>query len=264
MDPLKTVRTSAPKSIRRRLAKTPLKWTYDTLRSSAFYTDARMRLTEINRVSFDTELGEFSMLIPETASGLVVEKTSQPGGYEPGLVETLADVLSEDDTIFDVGAGFGYNGALARAAGVDQLRIHLFEANSFRAELCRRNHPRANVTNCFVADGDIGNLALDPYVRREEPPTVALVDVEGAELDALRGMCRTLSKFRPALLVELHPELLANEGQSVGDVYEYLREFDYELSVTNHRVRDGEWTNDVENPDVSTEAYTPTYLLKAA
>lgn len=263
MDPLETARKTLPTPVRRRLAETPVNRVFDDLRSSKFYSAVRKRLTEADRVSFDTGLGEFSLLVSGDANGLLVEKAGQPGGYEPGLVETLADTLSEDDTVFDVGGGFGYNGALARAAGIAQHRIHLFEADRLKADFCRRNHPGATVTNCFVGDGDLGTLAIDAYVRRADPPTVVLIDIEGAEFDALMGMYRTLSTYHPVLLVELHPELLDEGGRSIDDIYRYLRDLDYDLAAMNHRVRDGEWSDDIDTPDVSSEAYTPTFLLTA-
>lgn len=262
MDPLNTVRRTVPAPVRHRLEGSSVHGAYDAIRSSSLYAAAQRQSTDVRRVSFDTALGDVPLLVPETA-GLIAEKVDHPGGYEPGLVETLAETLSADDVVFDVGAGFGYNAALARTAGVPQSRLHLFEANAFKADVCRQNHPRANLSKCVIGDGDVGNLAVDAYADRRTNPSVVLVDIEGAEFDALKGMYRTLTESRPTLLVELHPELLEERGVELDRVYDYLWTFGYELSVANHRVPDAEWSDDPENPDVSREAYTPTFTLRA-
>jgi FkbM family methyltransferase len=47
--------------------------------------------------------------------------------------------------------------------------------------------------------------ALDDLVRSEKmrPPTFVKIDVEGAELDVLRGMTSTLAEFQPTLVYEV-------------------------------------------------------------
>jgi len=65
--------------------------------------------------------------------------------------------------------------------------------------------------------------ALDDLVRDGEiaPPDVVKMDVEGAELDALRGMAEIVRGHRPAIVAELHGDqsafvaLLAESGYEV-------------------------------------------------
>jgi hypothetical protein len=59
----------------------------------------------------------------------------------------------------------------------------------------------------------------------DEPPTVVKIDVEGAELSALRGLSRTLSNDVCRLIYcEIHPAALAERGNSATNVRECLRE----------------------------------------
>lgn len=50
------------------------------------------------------------------------------------------------------------------------------------------------------------------------------LDVEGAELDALRGAERTIRRCRPVIMVELKDRLLARRGTSSAETIAYLTE----------------------------------------
>jgi FkbM family methyltransferase len=49
-------------------------------------------------------------------------------------------------------------------------------------------------------------LALDTWIAQAEqaPPSLVKIDIEGAEIRALRGMRETLRSARPTLIIELH------------------------------------------------------------
>ncbi|MDQ6810931.1 MAG: FkbM family methyltransferase [Actinomycetota bacterium] len=65
-------------------------------------------------------------------------------------------------------------------------------------------------------------LALDSWLAETDqpPPKVIKIDVEGAEVGALRGMTATLRSARPALIIEPH-----GTGEELGEV---LDDVDYE------------------------------------
>ena len=55
------------------------------------------------------------------------------------------------------------------------------------------------------------------------------LDIEGAELRALRGAERTLRRDHPALLMEATEETLATQGASAAVLLKYIRQFGYEI-----------------------------------
>lgn len=55
------------------------------------------------------------------------------------------------------------------------------------------------------------------------------IDVEGAELNVLRGMKSTLQNYHPGILVEVHPQQLESFGFSSSAVIEFLSEFGYQI-----------------------------------
>jgi FkbM family methyltransferase len=52
----------------------------------------------------------------------------------------------------------------------------------------------------------VSRVAIDDLVESGalRPPSAVKLDVEAAELEALRGMRRTIERYRPALMIELH------------------------------------------------------------
>jgi FkbM family methyltransferase len=80
-------------------------------------------------------------------------------------------------------------------------------------------------------------VALDSWIAEtgQAPPSVVKIDVEGAEVGALRGMAGTLLSAKPALLIELH-----NTRAEVADL---LDEIGYEHAPieSDAPTREGPW-----------------------
>lgn len=61
------------------------------------------------------------------------------------------------------------------------------------------------------------------------------IDVEGFEARVLRGAERSLRTFHPILLIELMPEQLERAGSTAAEVASLLRDYGYELYVSNRK-----------------------------
>lgn len=89
---------------------------------------------------------------------------------------------------------------------------------------------------------------LDGFCQREELwPTFVKIDVEGYEVEVLKGAGRLLATL-PGLAIELHPQLLARRGQRVEEVFPLLQPFGYELWV--------QWKEDLEPEPYRGESIT--------
>jgi hypothetical protein len=59
------------------------------------------------------------------------------------------------------------------------------------------------------------------------PPTLVKIDVDGAELDVLHGATDTLRNHSPAILLELHTDLLEQRGHDPAEVTGLLKRLGY-------------------------------------
>lgn len=157
------------------------------------------------------------------------------GTTEPEFQEAFAARVAPGDTVYDVGANVGFYTVLAaRLTGPDG-RVVAFEPFAASAERARANAARNGFAHVEVveaavaeapgtawlafsdnpvthalgargADGvEVPVTSLDAFVAGGgPPPSVIKLDVEGAEIEALRGMAGVLRDHRPALLVEVH------------------------------------------------------------
>jgi FkbM family methyltransferase len=83
-----------------------------------------------------------------------------------------------------------------------------------------------------LAEAPIRVTTLDDEVRELGlVPTFVKIDVEGAELDVLKGAAQVLSRDRPRLLLSLHPRRLAQVGLDCDAVRQWLTARDYQWRV---------------------------------
>jgi len=80
-----------------------------------------------------------------------------------------------------------------------------------------------------LAKGQVRVTTLDQDIeeRKLPVPTFIKIDVEGFELDVLRGAARTLARERPSLFVEIHGETLAAKRTNAAAVVQFLHEAGY-------------------------------------
>jgi hypothetical protein len=62
-------------------------------------------------------------------------------------------------------------------------------------------------------------------------PSLVKIDIEGFELEALKGADLLLSSIRPKLLMEIHPGQLTLCGGSEDELFQRLREHQYHWAI---------------------------------
>jgi FkbM family methyltransferase len=186
--------------------------------------------------------------------------------YEPGTFRFLRQVLRPGDAALDVGAHIGlFTVVMARLVG-PAGRVFSFEPTpttrrvlertvrlnrcsdrvEVRAEAVTRVSGRADFfdtgdvasnSNSLVASGrhrrqfSVDAVAVDEFLSARKLSVGFLkIDVEGAELDALRGAEQTLRRDRPAVALALHPDGVRRSGGSLHEIWRLL--VDHRLAVT--------------------------------
>jgi FkbM family methyltransferase len=83
---------------------------------------------------------------------------------------------------------------------------------------------------------EVDVTTLDEFVASNHtPPDCIKIDVEGYELEVLRGAVATLKTYRPIIFLELHPHQLQSNGNSVGAVIDLLAGIPYAVLGTDLR-----------------------------
>lgn len=182
--------------------------------------------------------------------------------HEPGTRRLLEAVLRPGMTVVDVGANIGYHALLAARRVGEGGRVLAVEPSAVNLEHLRANVERNALPwvrvlpvaagaqrgrRSFHHRADSGHSGLFPHPREatmeveevEEAPLDELIsgpvdlvkiDVEGGEVEVLRGMERILEENpRIRLLVEWSPQLLTAAGREPGALEAELRRHGFAL-----------------------------------
>ena len=180
------------------------------------------------------------------------------GSWEGGYTRAIQRILEPGMVVLDVGANIGWYTLMCAHAVGPTGRVHAFEPVPEEVDRLRRN-VRLNALSqvsvhevavsdavgvtcigetrdagaTWVGEGDreVRTTTLDAFVDRQRLSRVDFVkmDIEGAEVLALRGAQRLLRELRPRLMVEVEPKPLSRFGFRPGDVLDALRRADYSL-----------------------------------
>jgi FkbM family methyltransferase len=181
----------------------------------------------------------------------------------------IAALRERDGKIFvDVGANIGLI-SLGVLSELPNLKIYAFEPGPHQRELFARTIHENHLEHAIILSSDaLGESAgtatfythdtkhvsgdgfvdtgragetrevlevsvstLDRWWRRMKRPEVAVLklDIEGAELLALRGGQELIRSCQPTIFIEIHPKNLENYPYSANDVAAFLRDLGYKL-----------------------------------
>lgn len=187
------------------------------------------------------------------------------GDYERDQMNTIRRVirsLPEPGTFFDVGANIGWH-TVVLGREFPALVVHAFEPIESHRALLEKNllangvkaavvHPVAlsnfigsdrfyvdpslgvnaasvrHSTSDDVIEVDVDVTSMDRCVRDlKVRPHVVKCDVEGAELLVLKGAHETLSRYRPAVFVEMLRQWAAAYDYHPNDLISFMAELGY-------------------------------------
>jgi FkbM family methyltransferase len=156
------------------------------------------------------------------------------GSFEYEKQLAFRRAVSRGDVVYDLGAHVGFYTLLASVLAGEAGHVYSFEPLAANAAILRRHLEMNRIRNCTVfqeavaasdgtarfdpsSSGDLAHLsetgtetvktvALDSLfaVGQLRAPRVVKIDVEGAELEALRGAVRLMEAHRPVILLATH------------------------------------------------------------
>jgi len=90
----------------------------------------------------------------------------------------------------------------------------------------------ADGSTLFRREVEVEVVALDEFLPNLRPDLVK-VDVQGWELEVLRGLSRLLTAAHPALYLEYWPEGFRRAGYAAGDLVAFVRQHGYRLQLAD-------------------------------
>lgn len=188
--------------------------------------------------------------------------------YSREILEVFRCYAKPGDTVIDVGAHIGYftlflaelvgphgqvysfepdaraRSFLARSisgSGMDWIDVSPFalatgrgSVKFFLAKGLGSSSAVKSVQQLDAEETAIQTVSLDELVDQGSvagPIRVVKIDVEGYELDAIRGMAKVLREHRPVMVVEVNQEMLHARGESPASLFALLTSLDYRLEA---------------------------------
>lgn len=217
----------------------------------------------------------FDLLINPAIDNGVEHSLYYFGTYEKGTLHFIRQHLKPGEVFLDIGANIGLMSLFAAQCAGTQGKVYSFEANPDTAKILRYNIHLNQSHNIEVVEKAIGNAhgSIKIYANwsvnrggatlikpkeegasyqveltrmddfeylQTQPVAMAKIDVEGFELDVLKGMHKLLSRPEaPALIVECSADR-NNHYESVYQIYDYIKSVNhyriYKLSHTKERM----------------------------
>jgi FkbM family methyltransferase len=124
-------------------------------------------------------------------------------------------------------------GSAARESGLaDRIRLeHMWVAADSTGEVVGAIDPSGFFSQ-GLGERVVPRTAIDDFVDATGVrPTMLKIDVDGAELDAVKGAARTLREARPEIFLELHHDLLERVGIAPATVVQLLQAAGYRFET---------------------------------
>lgn len=203
---------------------------FDTIQESVSFVSGNLpRITNIYQKLAD---GRSAEIYTTAQAARIFRKRGAMGSYRSPAqyIEPEIAPLGRGETVFICGAGNGAAAIEVDRAALASPEIHLFEPDSENfSSLCRR---MGHIPNVRCVESGVGHrserlpfcggmgenatfslpgeqtaavTAIDDYVERTGAvPSFITMDIEGWELEALRGAEKTILRHRPRLAVSLY------------------------------------------------------------
>jgi FkbM family methyltransferase len=167
--------------------------------------------------------------------------------HEPLTTRVIKKIITRGMTVIDLGANIGYYTLIESKLVGSEGKIVAVEPNSENIKFLKLNIQKNGIKNVTVIEAAIGDrdgfdtlhlsetsnwhsMISNPSLKQlnsvevkvrqldnlieELGVSVSLIrmDIEGYEINVIRGMIRTLQKYGPRLVVELHPQLVGSQA----------------------------------------------------
>jgi FkbM family methyltransferase len=204
------------------------------------------------------------LLMEVNSQDLLQQQILWYGFYEKKYIVTWERMIQKDSIVLDIGANIGYYSLVASKKALDG-HVYAFEPTSTAFEQLQKNialnkfeNVSAFKTAVFDSSGErtlfisektnsgmggltqpvnftgkteeVNTTQIDDWMEIQKPGRIDFIkiDIEGAELNALKGMSKLLEKYQPTIFIEIFDPLLTRFGHDHIEIYKLLNDLDYQ------------------------------------
>jgi FkbM family methyltransferase len=218
---LVTLKKGIPRKINNMIIRFPARWSryYEDYYEAANYTFLQKQLKPGMQVlDIGAHIGLFSVcssqLVGPAGKTICFEPT--PGTFSV-LTKTLQ--LNHCDNVIPV-----------QAAVSDKEGKATFYISHTAG--CNSNSLVKNKSEKELAGYEVQLVTIDSIIDKYSyKPSLIKIDAEGAEFDVLKGGLSTFGKYKPVLILSLHPQFILQKGDSLEDIWNLLQSQRYEVKL---------------------------------
>ena len=167
------------------------------------------------------------------------------GEYEgPFLSRLIEDMLDFEGQIcyLDIGGGLGLDVLVVDSFLEERGSYFTFEPDKFSQIYLKKNLSGipVKIVEKFVGDrSGADSITIDDFCEAENiKPTHIKIDIEGAEIYALKGMLDTIKNYKPKLYIEFHEIFIIKRFKlnqsAIQEFFQTLNEMGYKMEFNSH------------------------------
>ena len=200
-----------------------------------------------------------------------------PKNYEDENFQFIDRSLKPGHTVLDIGAHIGLTAVLFGQKVTPNGRVFSFEPtpvsygvlketiriNKLEQVITPVNSPvtdKSGTVNFYISNTavDVANslvawekgkelhgiqlnaTCVDDFVKSQKITKVDFmkIDAEGVEYKVLNGAKETLTTHKPLVILALHPTAVATNGDSLKDIYSFLKEIGYKIFLDQKEINE--------------------------
>ena len=222
-----------------------------------------------NEYRCETPAGTY-YLPPRPDVDAVTHALVRGNAFEPEIIAVAKRHIKSGTVVLDIGANFGAMAiAFSKLAGAEG-HVYAFEAQRYVYDFLEKNIEVNNCKNTTIIenavwDKDGETLYFPPHdfsetsdfkgapysglaliadaktgtevktitvdsLKIERPVSFIKVDVQGADLFAMKGAMKTILKYKPAIIFEFEQTVQKDFKTSFNDYTEFVRSIDYKFT----------------------------------
>lgn len=200
------------------------------------------------------------------------------GTYEVPIQNIFTQHLKPGDVFYDIGANVGFFSIIAAKLVGDKGKVYAFEPGEGNANSIRHNARLNNFNHIEVIEKAVSHtsgegqlllakysgghalatadappdlagevtvdlVSIDDLIAQNKiaPPNFVKIDVEGAELDVLKGMTETIKTARPAIIYEVDDGDRTAYERKYQELADFFKSFDYQVTQAENSYDTIDW-----------------------